>query len=162
MAFLGQTYNADDLPASDNGGDFEPLPAGWYSAQITAAELRDNKQQTGQYIRLTYDIVGPTHQGRKVWGNINVSHSRSPKAEQIGRQQLGELMRAAGLAKVKDTDELLGASLQIKVKFVPAGEYPAGNEVTGWKAEKGSVMPKPAPAQQSPAPAATSTPPWAK
>jgi hypothetical protein len=153
------------LPENDNGGDFQPLPAGWYSATITGAELRDTKKtdengRPGQYIRVTYDVTGPTHQGRKVWGNLNVSNSNE-KAEQIGRQQLGELMRAGGLARVKDTDELLGVSLEIKVKFVPAGEYPAGNDVAGWRAVKGSYMPKPQPAAPAPS-ASNSAPPWAK
>lgn len=160
MAFLGETFDVNDLPENESAGDFQPLPDGWYSATITGAELGDTKAGTGKYIRVAYDVTGPTHQGRKVWGNLNVQNTND-KAEAIGRQQLGELMRAAGLAKVKDTDELLGATLEIKVRGKPAeGQHPAGNEVKGWRSAAGSAMPKPQPAA-APAPAG-SAPPWAK
>lgn len=112
MAFLGETFNQQDLP-QDQGG-FDPLPEGWYTATISGAELKDTKAMTGQYIAVKYDITGPTHQGRVVFGNLNIRNP-NPKAEEIGRQQLGELMRAIGLPSVQDTDQLIGGSLQIKL-----------------------------------------------
>lgn len=160
MAFLGQTFNADDLP---QGNTYEPLPPGWYTATITAAELRPTKDGTGQYIKVRYDITGPTHQGRVVFGNINIRNA-SARAEEIGRQQLGELMRAIGLARITDTDQLIGGSLQIKLDVRAATEqYAAQNEVKGFKAIAGAA-PAFSPAASAPAASAPSkaTPPWAK
>jgi len=165
MAFLGQTFNADDLP---QGSTYEPLPAGWYTATIAAAELKPTKDGSGQYIKLRYDITGPTHQGRVVFGNLNIKNA-SAKAEEIGRQQLGELMRAIGLARVTDTDQLIGGSLLIKLDVRAATEqYDAQNEVKGFKAITGSAPTFAAPAA-SPAASATASagpakaaPPWAK
>jgi hypothetical protein len=77
MAFLGQTFNADDLP---QGNTYEPLPAGWYTATIADAELKTTKDGSGQYIKVRYDITGPTHQGRVVFGNINTKASRPRKS----------------------------------------------------------------------------------
>ena len=165
MAFLGQTFNADDLP---QGNTYEPLPPGWYTATITAAELRPTKDGSGQYIKVRYDITGPTHQGRVVFGNLNIKNA-SAKAEEIGRQQLGDLMRAIGLARVTDTDQLIGGVLSIRLDVRAADEqYPARNEVKGFKAITGSVptfaAPAASPAASAPASAgpAKAAPPWAR
>lgn len=161
MAFLGETYDANDLPQ----GNYDPLPAGWYNALITKCELKDTQSGTGQYIKVRYDITGPTHQGRVVFGNLNIKNA-NPRAEEIGRQQLGDLMRAIGLARVTDTDQLIGGQLQIKLEVRPerfdpisGKNYEAQNEVKGFKAISGGT-PKP---MTAPAPAAgKSAPPWAK
>ena len=160
MAYLGQVYDTAAMPESTNS--FEPIPAGWYSATITEAELRDTRSGSGQYLRIRYDITGPEYQGRVVFSNLNLRNS-NPKAEEIAMRQFGELMRSAGFNKVQDSDELIGAHIQIKVKIRPAsGEYEASNEVAGFKPVEGSAMPAPAaPAAPSPAPAKAS-PPWAK
>lgn len=162
MAFLGQTYSAAELPEG-NTGDFEPLPAGWYSATIASASVETTKAGTGNYIKVRYDITGPTHQGRVVFANINIRNP-NPKAEEIGRQQLGDIMRAIGLESVSDTDQLIGGSLQIKLTVKPAtNDYPAGNEVRGFKSLSGSAMPAPS-AQTQPETQSNgaSTPPWAR
>jgi hypothetical protein len=139
MAFLGQTFAESELPQG-NGGNYDPLPPGWYTASITQAELKSTAAGDGQYIKLRYDIIGPTHQGRVVFGNLNIKNA-SAKAEEIGRQQLGEIMRAIGLARVQDTDQLIGASLQVKLDVRPARTdektgktYEASNDVKGFKA----------------------------
>lgn len=160
MAFLGQTFNADDLP---RGSTYDPLPAGWYTASIADAELKTTKDGSGQYIKVRYDITGPTHQGRVVFGNINIRNA-SAKAEEIGRQQLGELMRAIGLARITDTDQLIGGVLSIKLDVRAATEqYPAQNEVKGFKAIAGAA-PAFSPAASAPTASAPgkAAPPWAK
>jgi hypothetical protein len=108
-------------------------------------------------------VTGPSYEGRVVFGNLNIRNP-NPKAEEIGRQQLGELMRAIGLAQVSDTDQLIGGQCQIKVAVKAAeGQYDASNEVKGWKSLSGSVAPAPvATARPAAAAAATSAPPWAK
>lgn len=161
MAFLGETFDVNELPQS-TGGAYDPLPSGWYNANITAAELKPTKDGSGQYIKVRYDITGPSHQGRVVFGNLNIKNS-STKAEEIGRQQLGEIMRAIGLARVVDTDQLIGGNLSIKLSVREATEqYAAQNEVKGYKAIEGSAPAFSAPASATAAPAATkSAPPWA-
>lgn len=165
MAFLNETYDVNELPQGN--GNYEPLPPGWYHANITGAELKSTKAGNGQYIAVRYDITGPTHQGRVVFGNLNIKNP-NPKAEEIGRQQLGEIMRAIGLAKVTDTDQLIGGSLQIKLEIRTQEGYEPSNDVKGFKATSGSV-PTPAaasaPAQAAQAAPTTSgkaSPPWAK
>ena len=161
MAFLGQTFNADELPQGN--GNYDPLPPGWYTATITAAELKTTKDGSGQYIKVRYDITGPTHQGRVVFGNLNIKNA-SARAEEVGRTELGNLMRAIGLARVTDTDQLIGGVLQIKLDVRAATEqYPAQNEVRGFKAITGAA-PTFAPAASATAASAPgkAAPPWAK
>lgn len=158
MAFLDQTYEADALPV---GTGYEAIPAGWYNATIQKSELKDTKAGNGRMISLRLAITGPTHQGRVVFTNLNINNP-NPQAEEIGRQQLGEIMRAIGLARVNDTDELIGGMLSIKLVLKNDGQE---NDVKGFKAI-GNAIPRassipPAAAAASTAPA-KATPPWAK
>lgn len=161
MAFLGETFSTDSLPVSDRS--FDLIPEGWYNATITKAELNNTKAGTGQKIDMRYDITGPTQQGRVVFGTVNV-RNQSQKAEEIGRQQLGEIMRAVGLAKIQDTDELVGGSICVRVKIKPAENgYDARNEVSGFKSASGA-LPQVA-LTSAPEPTAQpggAKPPWAK
>jgi len=162
MAYLNETFNANELP--EDTGSFDPIPAGEYTVAISEATLNDTKAGTGQYIKLRMDVTGPTHQGRVLFANINIRNP-NPKAEEIGRQQLGSIMRAIGLTSLQDTDQLIGGQMAVKVTIRPGNEqYPdPQNEVKGFKAISGSPAPAPTPqasaAQQS-APAGGKVPPW--
>lgn len=161
MAFLTETFDVNELPQG-KAGNFEPLPAGWYTSTITQGEVKKTKAGNGEYIKLRFDITGPTHQGRVVFGNLNIKNA-NPKAEEIGRQQLGEIMRAIGLAKVADTDQLIGGQISIKLTIKDDAQYGASNEIKGFNSLTGSVAPSVTAAPAS-APAATgkAAPPWAK
>jgi hypothetical protein len=156
MAHLGKTFSTDELPESTS---YDPLPEGWYTATIGGAELRSTKAGDGQYIAVKYVITGPTHQGRIVFGNLNISNP-NPQAEEIGRKQLGELMRAIGLNKVSDTDQLIGGHCSIKLSIRKQEGYEPSNDVKGFKAVEGSVPPVAAAAK--PAASGAGAPPWAK
>ena len=170
MAYLDQPINVNDLP-EDTGGDFSLIPAGDYTASIKSADLTPTKDGSGQYIKLRLDVTGPTHAGRVIFANVNI-RSQSSAAEQIGRAQLGAIMKAAGMATLQDTDQLVGVQLGIKVaireaRTTPEGKtYEASNEVKGYKALGGTApvvngtMPKPSATAAAPA-AGKAAPPWA-
>ena len=104
-------------------------------------------------------MTGPEYQGRVVWTNLN-TRNPNPKAEEIGRQQLGNIMRAIGLTKLEDTDQLLGGNLAIKVSVRDDPTYGSSNEVKGYRAIEGSAPPV-APPTAKTAENAASAPPWA-
>ena len=162
MANLGETFEVSALPQG-NTGNFDPLPPGWYSATMSAAEIKNTKTGTGQYIALRYDITGPTHQGRVVFGNLNI-RNQSQKAEEIGRQQLGDICRAIGLARVGDTDQLIGNSLMIKLDIEKSEQYGDKNQVKGFKPISGGApsVPVRSNVQNVTAAPAKAAPPWAK
>jgi hypothetical protein len=163
MAFLD--INFDEIPQSSGDGEFKPLPVGWYSAKINKAELKATKDGTGQYIAIRYDITGPTHQGRVVFGNVNIKN-KSFDAENIGRKQLNDIRLALGIGQLSDTDQLVGGSLQIKLEIKEAtDQYAARNEVKAFKSS-GDAMPiaasVPTFSKPAEAKATGSAPPWAK
>lgn len=135
-----ETISLNDIPAQEN--DFSPIPAGEYIVGIKNAELKDTKDGTGQYIKLKLDVIAPTNVGRILFANINI-RNKSQVAENIGRQQLGSIMRALGLNSVSDTDMLIGGTLAVKVAIKEAQNgYEASNEVKAYKAVEGSAPPR--------------------
>ena len=119
---------------------FSPIPAGWYTAVVSSARIQTTKAGTGEYISVRLDITGPESEGRVVFTNLNIRNP-SPKAEEIGRQQLGEMMRAIGLSKINDTDQLLGGNLEVKITVRDDPNWGPGNNVKAFKAIKGSTLP---------------------
>lgn len=153
MAKLGQTYVADDLPKSDR--DFSPLPDGWYAVTCSEADVKATKAGTGSYIKMRLDVTGPTHQGRVLFTNLNIRNP-NPKAEEIGNQQLGELMRAIGLPRLEDTDQLVGRSFSVKLTTRSSDQYGDQNEVKAFKAIGN------APASPAAPSTGAKVPPWGK
>lgn len=152
-------FDASSAPQTSN--DFEPLPAGTYTATVTGCEVKQTKAGDGQYLRVEYTISGPSGAGRKVWSNYNVRNA-NPKAEEIGRSALAELCRAVGKARLGDTDELVGCAVSIKLKIREASNgYEAQNEVKGHRAIDGAAPP-PVSKGSAPAAAPKAAPPWAK
>lgn len=160
MAFLGTTIRANELPES-TGDDFPPIPAGEYTVSIAAAYLAPTKEGTGRYIKLKLNVIAPTHQGRVLFSNLNI-RNQSAKAEEIGLQQLGAVMRAIGLATIEDTDQLIGGVMDVKVTIKAAtDQYPAGNEVKAYKPMSGATpAAKPQQATAQPQAAAPAKRPW--
>tara|TARA_R100001086_G_scaffold149276_2_gene79283 strand:- start:1315 stop:1797 length:483 start_codon:yes stop_codon:yes gene_type:complete len=158
MSFLDQSFDLKNMPVAE-ARDFAPIPAGWYTAAIAGAELKTTKAGTGNYIAVRFDVTGPEHQGRVVWCNLN-TRNPNPKAEEIGHQQLGDIMRAIGLTKLEDTDQMLGGNLSIKVTVKDDPNYGASNEVKAFRSIEGSTPPVAAPTVASDK-APASSPPWA-
>lgn len=153
MAFLGQTFQVKEIASENN---FELLPAGWYTAKVTAAEIKTTKAGNGTYLAVRYDITGPSYQGRVVFGNINLTNPNQ-KAEQIGLQQLGNIARAVGLEVISDSDQLIGHDLQIKLSIKKDDKYDDSNEIKGFKAIDGVTA-----AEEPKIGGKTATPPWGK
>lgn len=156
MAQLGQTFDAASLPEST---DYSPIPAGWYRCRITEASLETTKAGTGQYIKCRYDVLDGPHANRVFFGNINIRNP-NPKAEEIGAEQLGKLMRSIGLARVSDTDQLVGGVMQVKVTIRQSEQYGDSNEVKDWKADGGAGTTSTG--ASTPPPAPTGGLPWSK
>ena len=158
MAFLGQSFDVGSLPA---GNKFDPLPPGWYTSTISGAELKRTKDQTGKYISIKYTINDPNYEGRIVFGNLNIKN-KNQKAEEIARQQLGEIMRALGLARVEDTDQLVGGNLKIKLDIRTQEGYEPSNDVRGFKAIGGSAPPPVGVTKPVDTDNGKAAPPWAR
>lgn len=160
MSYFDQPFNVNEMPEQSDG-DFSPIPAGEYLVEIKSAEIKDTKAKTGQYINVRFDIIEGKYAKRVLFAIINIKNP-SEVAEKIGRAQLGEIMRANNIATLQDTDQLIGATMLVRVSI---GEYNGEpkNEIKGYKsASNASPMPKAEKeADATPAPKGKA-PPWAK
>lgn len=149
---------------------YDLLPAGWYTAQVTDSEIVTLRTGNGQAIKLTFDILSEGYRGRKVWARLNVRHTNQD-AERIAQQQLRELCDSVGIARFNDTVELHNKPVQVRIKIRKddTGQYEDQNDVAGFKPVAGGAPAAPrAPAPSAAAPAnapvagGAATPPWQK
>lgn len=130
MALLN--FNAAEVPAAK---PFEPIPAGWYDAKIINSELKPTSNGTGTRLNLTFEIIGGEYNNRKVFEGLNVKNT-SEKAQQIAQEQLSAICHAINVIQLKNTEQLHGKPLRIKVKVRPedkVGGYDARNEINGYE-----------------------------
>lgn len=88
-------------PDAHEGNDFGLIPSGEYTAIIEGAEMKDTRAGNGAYLSLTFQIVGPTHAGRKIWNNLNLDNP-NPKAVAIAENDLADICRATGVTSLPD------------------------------------------------------------
>jgi hypothetical protein len=62
-------FNAAEVEPQQS---FDALPPGRYEAIISESEMKDTKAGTGQYLQLTFTVVGGQHEGRKLWSRLNL------------------------------------------------------------------------------------------
>ena len=156
---LGGDFRPDDVP----NATFEPLPPGWYAAQIDAASVKDTESKTGKYLKLELVILDQPYNGRRVFTKIHLSNP-SQKAVEIGQRELAALARACGVPALRDSAELLQKQIRVKVKIKTEEGREPDNVVVGYRplSDAAPAAPKPAAAKPKPA-AAPSTPgkrPW--
>lgn len=191
MAYIGLDTEQHERTAPTGSN---PLPAGMYNGVVTRTELKDTKPDAqgnptnGKYLEVEFDITHPGEfSNRKFWDRFNIVN-KSQQAQTIGKQQLADLAKAAGIKTLGEDTELHGreVSLVLRVK-PPEGKFQASNECQkywpvgttveqhdAWfKSAKGSAASAPAQkgswgkaaaaapaAEAAPAPAAQK--PWAK
>jgi|TARA_R110002020_G_scaffold340097_2_gene555099 hypothetical protein len=120
-----------ELPEEDRG--FEPLPSAWYEAQISASNIKPTKAGTGEYLELTFDIIGDQYTGRKVWTRLNLENPNETTVR-IAKQDLAKICKAVKLSHVEDSMELHGKPMQIKVQYKEGeGDYGPSNDIKDYK-----------------------------
>jgi len=143
-------FNAHEV---DPSVGFDAVPAGKYLAVITESEMKPTKAGTGQYLQFTFQIIDGEYKGRLLWARLNLDNP-SAMAVKIARSELSAICRAVGVMAPKDSVELHGLPLQIKVgckKRDDTGEVT--NEIKGYEARQRAATVAPAAAEGSP-------PPW--
>lgn len=124
----------------------EAIPAGWYTAQMTASEMKPTADGTGAYMQAEFIVLSGDYVGRKLFDRINLQN-KNPVAVEIGYKTLSAICHAVGVIQVQDSQQLHGRPLQLKVSLRAAGpgadgkHYDASNEVKGYKAMDGAGVP---------------------
>ena len=119
---------------------FDPIPAGWYPAQIVESEMKAGSKPGSSYLAITLQIMGGDFNNRKVFDRFNLQNA-NPVAVEIAYRSLSAVCHAVGLIQVADSQLLHGRPLMVKVSVRPARvdpatgtAYDASNEVKGYKA----------------------------
>mgnify|MGYP001162364689 CR=1 FL=1 len=132
--------------------DFQPLEPGWYTAEVTGS-----KEKISQAGNKMEEVEFSLTNGRKVWTTFNLNHPDEGVVA-IAQRHMSQLAHAAGLAELSDTDELVGAYVQVYLNIRPSkGEWPARNEVRAYRSAGDSAPTPPAVAAAKP-----NSAPWAK
>jgi hypothetical protein len=104
-------FNAAEVQPQQS---FDALPPGRYEAIISASEMKDTKAGTGQYLQLTFDVVGGQYEGRKLWSRLNLVNPNAT-AVQIAERELSAICHCVGILVPQDSEELHDALLVIDV-----------------------------------------------
>ena len=144
---------------------FDPIPAGWYPAQIVESEMKAGSKPGSAYLAITLQIMGGDFNNRKVFDRFNLQNA-NPVAVEIAYRSLSAVCHAVGLIQVADSQLLHGRPMMVKVSVRPARvdatsgtAYDASNEVKGYKAlDASAAVAGGAPATGAPAWATSAAP----
>lgn len=106
-------FNAEEFYEEPRGGDFQPVPAGNYQAQIIQDEEKVSKNGD-RYVQLTVQIAEGQFKGRLLWDSLNLWHSNE-KPRSIARATFASICKAVGVKSPRDTSAILNKTLVIGV-----------------------------------------------
>jgi len=146
-------------------GEFEPIPAGTYTAQIIEAEKQKISMYNdyGECLVLNWQIMEGDYEGRLIWQRLNLwgrNMNNNDKVISIANSQFAAVREATGKLTPRDTDELLYIPCLIKVAITQdkKKEYDPRNEIKGVKAGSGGAGGAKGGGGKNPAP--TGSTPW--
>lgn len=125
---------------------FGPIPPGDYEGEIVGVDVKTS-QAGNQYLSVQVRVEGKG----SVWDNLNLWHSRADVVE-IATRRLNEIGAALGMARIRDTDELLAKRVQIAIGLDKRD--PSRNQIVGYRSVAGSPATTPVAAPAAPSPAA--------
>jgi hypothetical protein len=152
----------DGFNAEEQQGmlSFEPLPKGDYIAMATDSDMKDTKAGTGKYLQFEWQLIDGAYKGRKLWARLNLVNPNQTAVD-IANRELGDICKAVGVVRPKDSAELHGIPVTLTVtqkKRSDTGEMT--NEITGYSAVGSESKGKGNGKTKAPAKTA-SKPPWA-
>lgn len=130
MAGIGVQFNAGDHNERTRGGD--PVPKGWYIAQIVNSEIKPTKTPGGARLNIQFKILQGDFINRVAFGGYNVQNS-NPVAVNIAMEELAELSKAVGVPVWNDTEQLHGIPFNLKLKIKHDEGYEPSNEPDAYK-----------------------------
>ena len=129
---------------------------------VTDSELKDTKAGTGQYLQLTFEVVGNSAKGRKLWTRLNVSNPNKT-AEEIAYRELAAICQSTGVAwPLDDSEDLHNIPLMVDVvqERNPVNDTMT-NRIKGY-APSNLALDLPEALKPTPKPAGAARKPWAK
>lgn len=139
MANLGESIDVDNIVPER--GDFEPLPAGTYMVQVVDSDVLETKAGTGQYLKLTMEVMDGPNANRKIWTNINFKNPNAT-TQRIAQEQIKQICDAIGFSgQLTDSEVLHYRPMRAQVVIRKNDQYGDGNEVKRFSALNGGAPP---------------------
>lgn len=137
MAQLPDVFNAKD---KEKMGGFEPIPAGWYLAEIVKSEMKNASSGDGnKYLTCQLKVLEGEHKDRYLFNLMNLIN-KSTEAVEIAEKELASICEACNIDELEDSTELHGIPMAIRVSIKPGdANWPSKNEIKAYKLE--SEMP---------------------
>jgi len=140
MANLGEAIDIDNIVPER--GDFEPLPAGNYMAQVIDSDVVDTKANDGKILKLTLEVMDGPHANRKIWVNLNYIN-KNATAQRIAAETIKKICDAVGhTGQLTDSEVLHYRPMRVKVTIRKSEEYGDQNDVKGWYSLSSSAPPE--------------------
>ncbi len=111
--------------------DFEPMPAGKYTAVLIESADKRTKAGDGSFLEMVFEIIDGSFKGRKIWHRFNLAN-KNPTAVEIARSQLSALCRAVGVLTPRDSAELHNLPLVIRLTQKAGADGMVRNEIRGF------------------------------
>lgn len=130
MTKLNFDFDARTIETTDT---FELLPSAWYKAFIEDVTIMPTKKRDGNYMMIKFKVLEGKHKNRVVFTNLNIDNPNQ-KTVEIAQKNLASLCKCVELFVIKDTDQLIGKQLQIKIGVTEGRDgYEPRNDVKGYK-----------------------------
>lgn len=127
LDFAGFTVTEDDKAAATGGGDYAPLPPGWYAASLERIEEKRSKTSDSEYLNLMWRLDN----NRVVFEMIGVAGS--DKWVAMGREAIIRILTASGIPATelqsKGPHGLIGARVDVRLKIEKSAEFGDRNRV---------------------------------
>jgi hypothetical protein len=132
MQLFQTPFDAKTVPPQQA---FEPLPAGWYNAKINASEAKPTKDNVSGYLEIELEVLDGEHKGRKIFDRLNLWNNGPNKEKtcEIAQRQLSSYCHATGVFILKDSVQLHGIPLKIKLAVRTQEGYEPTNDVKAVK-----------------------------
>lgn len=123
-------FNARQV-APSTGRD--PLPGGWYTANIVKSEVQPTKTGNGLRLNLEYSVLAPDWaRGRKFFVGLNIKHEKA-QVQEIGLSDLSAIAHAVNVLDVAESSQLHGIPHHVRLKVRKQDGYDDANDATAWK-----------------------------
>ena len=164
---MAQVNHQVDAQAEEN--TFDCLPADTYTVVLDSSEWKPTKDAQTEYLSLSWKVIDGKYNGRLIFEVLNLKN-KGPKAAEtikIAQTSLSAIGLACGVSVIKDTAQLHGIPISLKVGITaPTEAYPnPKNKILKHLPMNGKAPVQPvstsAGSEDAPPPAGKKKPSWA-
>ena len=116
-----------------------PIPEGVYTAKIHATEKKPTKAGDGSYLSIEFRVLGGEFDGRRIWTRLNLQNP-SPIAVRLARGELSAICRAVGVLAPRDSAELHGLRLVLRIAVKKGADGEAQNVIREYTAHPDGAL----------------------